>query len=66
MGNVQAAGANAPSPPLVPPPPTGVPGTSGVSAQGEAPSPDITPPEEIGVGSFEDIHRKTKGNHFSS
>ena len=67
MGNVQAAGT-APSPGMsVPPPPT-VPGMGGAPpppAQGTpAPSdatPDMSKVEEAGPGTFEDLHKKCKG-----
>ena len=66
MGNVYAAG-----PPVVPTPPMGAappPPTPGSVSAGPAgtgvttpPGQDLPPPPEVGPGTFEDLHKKTKG-----
>ena len=70
MGNVYAA-----TPPVVPAPPLGappppVPGSVSAGPAGSAittsPTQDVPPPPESGPGTFEDLHKKTKGTLHST
>ena len=65
MGNVYAAGpAATPAPPLgAPPPPipgsvSAGPGGTGVTSP---PDQDLPPPPDSGPGTFEELHKATKG-----